>query len=217
MEEVMAEKVTLKEFAAKLSEYTSGAGARRAIGRFSGWSEEEKAKARKLVDAKFGAAEPAPKPAKAKAPKKSGKVGRKAAAPKGRVGRPASAPDNFGEAVAELSGSPLLTAVKDEMQGKRFMAERAIHACSAVADNAVKIHEVQPSLDLTPTLAKVIELQNRALDMFMEELGGAVQLVEEKVPVKPARQPKADKGNGKLEAAVGEEAMPAPPPIVTQI
>lgn len=71
----MADKVTMKQFSEKLGEYENGSAARKAIGRFNGWSDEEKNKARKMIDAKFGPIETAKakpvKKAAVKAPAKA--------------------------------------------------------------------------------------------------------------------------------------------------
>jgi hypothetical protein len=52
----MADQITMKQFENdRLPSYPNGGSARKAIIHFTGWSDEMKARARKLIDAKFGA------------------------------------------------------------------------------------------------------------------------------------------------------------------
>jgi len=76
------EKRDLSAFKAKLNNdgYDSATGARRAVGKFQEWSEEDRDKARKLIDAHFGEASTAPKSKKSKAAKKVAAKPKKAAA-----------------------------------------------------------------------------------------------------------------------------------------
>lgn len=218
----MADKVTLKQFSEKLNEYKNGSAARKAIGRFNGWSEDAKNKARKMIDAKFGTADAKPsKPAKAaKAPKAAAK------APATRTQR---APRVTKEAAPALPDLGLFRPMDpNELMGKRFIAERAIQTCAVVVSNARSIHADQPSLDLTQTYVKIIEVQNRALGIFSKELDG-VEMVSEKLPT--ARRPRTatatpaketeNKSNGKSEQSVQEvdsdDFSAQPPSISSQI
>jgi hypothetical protein len=233
----MAEKVTIKQFGEKLGEYKSGSAARKAIGRFNGWSDEEKNKARKMIDAKFGTTElakpVAKKAAKLKvklakvAPKakvtRSAKPTRKAtASPKGRSAPLAAVPvvahpESDAEVLSTFGKAP------QEGGGRRFIAERAVHVCAIIVANTAKVHEVQPSLDILSTLEGIVTVHNRALAIFAKELEG-VSLVEEKVTRRGRpRTVSAEvpsKNNGKLESVITDDdtaAFAAPVPAAPQI
>jgi hypothetical protein len=225
----MADKVTMKQFSEKLGEYKNGSAARKAIGRFNGWSDEEKAKARKMIDAKFGPVDsvaPKAKAPKAKAPAKA--VAKKApakaakAAKAQRATRKATSPKGqMVGLVPEPEVDKMFAALAPpSMAHKRFVAERTIHVCAVAAQTAHTIHGDQPSLDLTAAWTKIIDTQNRALDLFSKELDD-VELVEEKVAVRRPRAAKAAepvKSNGAKEVSSDDAAFAAPVPAApTQI
>lgn len=97
------DKLSLASFTASLKEgkYESATGARRAVGKATTLSDADKDKARKAIDAHFGAgATVAPKKAGAKAaakktaaaPKKKAAAAKKTASAKPQVNKPAGAP-----------------------------------------------------------------------------------------------------------------------------
>jgi hypothetical protein len=233
----MAEKVTIKQFSEKLKEYTNGSAARKAVGRFNGWSEEEKAKARKMIDAQFGPVEvvvkvPAKRgrPAKvaAKVPARRGRppkavkatrAPRKAASPKEQMElAPVELPSDMGEVLQQIQQQPGKDVVVAAI--KRHTAERAIQVCAVAAQTVHTIHQDQPSLDLTSAWMRIVDTQNRALDLFSKELDG-VEMVEEKVTTRRPRAAKtseAPKGNGTKDTSEDDKAFASPlAPIPTQI
>lgn len=77
----MSDRPTLATFKQKLKDggYTGIAGARRAVGKFKDWSDEDKDKARKVVDKYFASDDAAPPPPVTKKVKKT--AAKSAAAP----------------------------------------------------------------------------------------------------------------------------------------
>jgi hypothetical protein len=230
----MADKVTIRQFGEKLKEYKNGSAARKAVGRFNGWSEEEKNKARRMIDAQFGPIDdkPAPKKISKKAPKV--KAAKAAKAPKAEEPRqkrayhrrtPVAAaapvvPDQLMNPLVGTSPLPPSFGVLSTGAHALHIAERTIIQCAIVVETSVKVHGALPSLDLTATFQGVIDAQNKALRVFTKELDG-LELTEEKVPRRVRNKAEVPKGNGKLEAAVGDSDdtvfATAPAPVPTQI
>lgn len=153
----MADKVTMKEFVDRLTAYDNAGAARKAIGRFNGWTEEEKNRARALVDKHFG-----------DEPKKYGKPARKVQArraakalpaPAKRRGRPpksaqaATLTDVSSDAVSGLG----LTSATNELDGapSRFSAERIIQCAGSAIKTLETVHAIDPNVCLTSHLEQV--------------------------------------------------------------
>lgn len=212
----MADKVTLRQFSEKLREYESGGAARKAVGRFSGWTEEEKARAHRMIDSQFG---PGIKKEMAEPPRRRGRPPKNAAllgaAPKRRgrppknavASAPATAPKRRGRppkssyATAAAAVSPAAVSAPapahspkaetkkevDPNTSARFLAERSLQALSTAIANTEAMHRIQPSICLDGSIKKMVELHNATLDIFAQALKGAVEVRAEKVPTAARR------------------------------
>jgi len=177
----MAEKVTLKEFGVRLEEYDSAGAARKAVGRFNGWTEEEKQRARKLIDNYFGEPPVKAKPAAKAGGKRRGrppmaeKVAAAVASTKvpGRRGRPPKVKVAPVTAGATARAAKIVTPIspKEAARAKLpFAIENVLSNLSVVVGNVKSMHDVQPSLKLQPLLTHLVEAHNATMTLITQDL-----------------------------------------------
>lgn len=189
----MAEKITIRQFAAKLDEYSSGGAARKAVGRFSGWSEDEKTKAHRMIDQRFGAVVKkgaslsAQKSKTQEPPKRRGRPPNPIsvvtpALPK-RRGRPpkpvAVSPPVAPSAPVAEPPSPLppqLFLRQDPTTFAQVMAERYIQTLSAAIINAETLKRIQPDIGLN--MQAMANLHNTTLDILAKVLSNSIEKTE---------------------------------------
>jgi hypothetical protein len=192
-------KVSMKEFLERLPSYDNTGAARKAIGRFNGWSEEEKNRARALVDKHFGEepkkyARPAHKQAKraaAKAP----------AAPAKRRGRPpksARAPEltsvSDNSAITDMAALSVMSSpVELGKAPVRFSAERIIQCAGSAIKTLEMVHAIDPSVCLTSHLEQVANNVTNAICLLGEHVPMSISKdsVSVRAPVRRGRPPKA--------------------------
>lgn len=195
----MAEKVTLKQFGEKLKEYSNGSAARKAIGRFNGWDDADKAKARKMIDAHFGVAEVPAKPtaktaAKKAAPAKgtkapkAAKAAAKAVTPKGKAPAPAELGGLDSDPVAMLPNK-LAGRTMSEAEMARSTAFATLNMVAMAVNNLQQMNSIQVGSVSVESLVKLNSLQSAAIDILEKHL----PLNVEKESVPTGRKPRATK------------------------
>lgn len=147
-------KVTVEEFSKKLSsKYKTGAAARKAIGRFNGWTDKEKAQGRALVAAHFGqdGTEPAPEVKE-----------------KFNAGMPDfSLLKSYSEPAAQLTE-------QDKLAEQKRLAEKLIEHCAIAANTLQVIGGVCPSLNILPYARELVEMHNGVIRFFSSTLASYV-------------------------------------------
>jgi hypothetical protein len=195
----MADKVTMNEFGAKLKngDYSNAGAARKAVGRFGGWTDKAKAQARNMIDAHFGA-EPAVKPAK-RGPKPKRAIKPVARLVKGKT-RGAARGDEV--LLPAPTFGPLL-----EMP-LRLQAQQLLEQVNLASRTIRRLHNIVPTLEISDSLQLMVEFNNNALKVLGQNVK-PVELV--KVEAAPARKAKgkAARGNGEGTLETALESAPA--------
>lgn len=185
-------KVTLEAFATRLSTYKTGAAARKAIGRFNGWSDKEKQHGRALVDAHFGASEYSPA----------------TCFPPISVVQP--------QVRREELPAPLLFAGSEEEKRaaqsleRQRAIERTIGYCATAVETLKKANDICPSINLLPYVKELVEAHNSAIRFFAEDLSQYVcapvsdfQEAEAEVPAEA--EVEAEAASVEVESSVEED------------
>jgi len=180
----MAAEVSIKEFEKRVTgqRYTSGAAAKKAIGKFHGWDDKTKNKARAIVYRHFGA-DPAPKsPRSAKTTAKTAatKTPKKVAPKRTRKPR---APKSVKQELEQMPVAMVATAPHIEIT-RRGQATQAIRMANEVVQSAMAMRDAEPGIAIDAQLYQAAELQTRALEILVEELGpSTVDLEKLDIPV----------------------------------
>jgi hypothetical protein len=185
----MAEKVTIKEFEARLKDYPNAGAARKAVGRFGGWSEKLKTQARNMIDKQFGAATAPVK--RGPKPKKTAKVPAKA--------KVATRARKREDAPLMLQDAGLSLTVGRDIPAS-FQAVRNIQNLAVVANSITGMTEKYPTLKAEGLLLEVVDGFNKAVKILNSELKDVSAVVEAsaEAPKKRGRPPtvKVSKSNG---------------------
>jgi hypothetical protein len=146
-------KVTVKEFAANLAAYDNGGAARRAVGKFRGWTDEERERAKKLVDAKFGPSET-----------RRGKITRALASKSPKKAKERAPTKTTMKSIIEESADDVhMRIIPPTDLDRRLSAEAVIDSCAVAADNLLKIASMVKAADVDAAARAIIDTQNKAV------------------------------------------------------
>lgn len=225
----MAAKVTMKEFVDRLSEYANAGAARKAIGRFNGWSEEEKNRARALVDKSFGVdAKKYAKPARKQQAKRVAKAPVVQAKRRGRPPKSAQVAKAVVDVpTVSVANDPMMPGLQvdacEEMP-PRFAAERVIQCAGSVIKTLEMVHGIDPNMCLTTQLEHLANNVTNAICLLGKCLPMGIK--QDSVPAgQPARRGRPPKSasqslehprtNGS--AALDMSLEEAHPPMLSEV
>lgn len=212
-------KFTLADFKEKLKDggYAAPVGARRAIGKFADWSDEDKDKARRAVDAHFGeeggsAQKKTAKKAPAKRAKKAARKAAAAPAKKAAKKAPAAAPAKRGRkpraAAAPQASAPAgRRANAVGFGGDADTVDRMTRIIGTMSDavNSIRLARemtVSDPKELDEALLTATRAMARALGVLDDQVSDHLQLTGKKEPSK--KEPVAEAKPRTLKDEVGD-------------